>query len=183
MKKLKFASLFLAFSFLIVPNGRADVIGSKLRARLRTECVYQRLKTDLEKDILLALHGTTPAFNELLFELFGAYCLTVAAHIHGAPISSYSSWSPVAPYIKIPKGISKTFTLQKRIHAKFPQIIPCAPIVNWSYARYHYVCNPDVVYDQLPKKYREKSLEKVKALAKPPAPPTRRVELRTYKTW
>lgn len=183
MKKLKFASLFLAFTLLTIPVSRAEVIEPKLCARLKTERVYQRLKTDLEKDIVLALHSATPDLEGRLIELFGTYCLIVAAHIHYAPISTCSAWVPMVPRARIPKGISKTFALQQRVHAKFPEIIPRTPIVSWGYAGAHYVCSPDVVYDQLPKAYREKSLARLKALSNPSATPTRRVENRMYKTW
>ena len=184
MEKLKLTSLFLALSILIVPVGKAEKIGSELCARLRTECVYQRLKTELEQDIRLALHSAAPDLEKQLLEPFGAYCLLVAAHIHWAPISKYSSWGGMLPRVKIPKGISRAFAVQQRVHAKLPDIIPAAPIVNWSYARYHYVCNPDLVYKKLPKKHRKQSLQWIKdKFADPSATTTRRVEHRTYGTW
>lgn len=185
MKKLKFLSFFAALSLLITPSSRADVIGPKLCARLKNESVYKRLKTDLENDITLALPGTTPALNNLLLELFGAYCLIVAGHLHWAPIRSCSIKIPGLPRSKMPKDVSKAFALQKRIHKKFPKIVPCASVLQWSYARYHYVCNPDIVYDQLPELYREKSLKWVKEqlLSVRSDPPTKKIERRIYQTW
>ena len=199
MKKTKFLSLFLALAMLIVPNSMANIIGTEAHNRLRSVRLYHHLKTGLERNIMLALRDTTAPYIELeesLLKLFGAYCLIVADHIHWSPITTHSARVPAVPRARIPKDINRVFELQRSIREKLSRTeeaphtrenlhryrVPRACILNWSYAGRRYLCNPDLVYDRLPRKYRKESLELVRILSNFSAPRARPTVHRPYLT-
>lgn len=181
MKKTKFLSLFLALTILLVPSGKADVIEPAVHARLRSARLYQHVKTGLEKSITAALRSATPQSDKLLIKLFGAYCLIIADHVHWSPIKSHyvrrlgsrvrvpgnSVRVPGVPSARIPRDVSQAFTLQNKVRTKlresptFRDAIPSEPIITWVDGKRHYLCNPDLVYEKLPKRYRQDSLEYV----------------------
>lgn len=171
MKKMQFLSLFLTITTLIIPTCRADVIKPDVHKRLRSTHLYRHVKTILEINIKSALRSATPQSYILLIKLFGSYCLVIADHIHWSAVDSHSVRVPGVPRAVMPADVSKIFSLQKKIYAKlqrkamFRGSIPGTPIVVWSYAGGHYLCNPDLVYDQLPEKYRQESLELVDTLS------------------
>lgn len=182
MKKTKFLSLFLALAMITVPSGKAEVIKPAVHARLRNPRLYQHVKTGLEKNIIVALRSTNPKSNKLLIKLFGTYCFIVADHIHLSTIISNSVRVPYVPRARIPKDINRAFILQQKVRAKlcrstaFRNLIPDTPIIFWSYAGYRYRCNPDLVYDHLPEKYRDESLVLVEVLSNFSAPSTMKRE-------
>ncbi len=187
MKKTKFLSLFLALAMLMVPSGKADVIKPAVKGRLANPRLYLHLKTGLERNIKLTLNDTTTPYTELkdsLLTLFGAYCLIVANHVHGSSIATNSVSVAGLERAIMPKGINRVSKLQSAIREKLaPRYrVPRACIMNWSYARYHYLCNPDLVYSRLPKKYRKESLELVRILSNFSVPPARPTVHRTYLT-
>ncbi|MBR2578920.1 MAG: hypothetical protein IKE41_02140 [Clostridia bacterium] len=192
MKKIKFLSVFLSLSMLMIPCSKANVIKPAVRDKLRNALVYKNVKIGLERSIASALRDATPKSDELLIKLFGAYCLVVANHTHCSPIKTYcvrvlgfsvriagnSVQVPGVRRAKIPKDISKAFTLQQKIRAKLQQnttfwdIIPSTPIITWAYGGQYYLCNPDLVYKQLPKRYRQDYLDYVEIFSNFAVTPT-----------
>lgn len=187
MKKTKFLSLFLALAMLIVPGIKANVINTEVHAKLRNVRLYRHLKTGLEKNITLTLNDTTTPYTELkdsLLTLFGAYCLIVADHVHLSLIATNSVSVAGLTRARMPKDINRVSELQSAIREKLaPRYrMPRACIMNWSYARYHYLCNPDLVYIRLPRKYRKESLKLVGILSNFCVPQARPTVHRTYLT-
>lgn len=171
MKKMQFLSLFLTITTLIIPTCRADVIKPDVHKRLRSTHLYRHVKTILEINIKSALRSAAPQSYKLLIKLFGSYCLVIADHIHWSAIDSHSIRVPGVPCALMPADVSKTSSLQKKIYTKlqrnamFRGAIPSTPVVVWSYAGDYYLCNPDLVYENLPKKYRQESLDLVDTLS------------------